>query len=82
MKSDSHSILSILRKSLASRNSCFTATKRHSAQLITHKSTTGACATMLIGNKTSEDHLIASFTIQNDARIYLMTEAGKTVSIT
>ena len=82
MRSDSHLILNISKKSSASRNSCYTATKHHSVQLITHRFTTGACATMPIDSKTSGDHHIASFTTRNDARIYLMTEAGKTVSTT
>ena len=82
MRSDSHLISNISKKSSVSRNSCYTATKRHFAQLTTHRFTTGACVTMHIVSRTSEDHRIASFTIQNDARIYLMMEAGKTVSIT
>ena len=82
MKIDLPWTWSTWKKCSASKSSCSTATRRLSAPLITHRFTTGACATMLIGSKTSEDHRTTSSISRRDARIYLMMEAGRLASTT
>ena len=82
MRSGSLWTWNTLRKSSATKSSCFTVTRHRFAPLITHRFTTGACVTTLTGSRISEDHRTTSSIIQRGARTFQTMAAGNNVSIT